>query len=137
MTTPSSAPPNLTLQELAKLCRSGPGENEPAPPACVSSKWAAASSAPINPNRAVSRPVSPMTRPATEDLDVLLTAGGLPDHLSLALSGRPALAPVRDLAVLDPYNRARWRFRWAALNEHIASLPSLKEHGSNRSRPHA
>ena len=41
----------------------------------------------------------------------------------------PALAPVRDLAVLDPYNPRSVAFQVAALNEHIASLPSLKEHG--------
>src|SRR6202022_4578003 len=45
-----------------------------------------------------------------EDLDVLLT-------------------PVRDLVVLDPYNPRSVAFQVAALNDHIASLPSLKEGG--------
>ena len=36
---------------------------------------------------------------------------------------------MRDLAVLDTYNPRSVAFQVAALNEHIASLPSLKEHG--------
>ena len=40
-----------------------------------------------------------------------------------------ALAPVRDLAVLDPYNPRSVAFQVATLNDHIAALPSLKEHG--------
>ena len=36
---------------------------------------------------------------------------------------------MRDLAVLDPYNPRSVALQVAALNEHIASLPSLKEHG--------
>ena len=56
-------------------------------------------------------------------------AGRLPDHLPLALSGRALLAPVRDLVVLDPYNPRSVAFQVAALNDHIAALPSLKEHG--------
>jgi uncharacterized alpha-E superfamily protein len=36
---------------------------------------------------------------------------------------------VRDLVVLDPYNPRSVAFQVAALNDHIASLPSLKEHG--------
>jgi len=41
----------------------------------------------------------------------------------------PLLAPVRDLAVLDPYNPRSVAFQVSALNDHIAALPSLKEHG--------
>jgi uncharacterized alpha-E superfamily protein len=41
----------------------------------------------------------------------------------------PILAPVRDLAVLDSYNPRSVAFQVTALNEHIAALPSLKEHG--------
>jgi uncharacterized alpha-E superfamily protein len=39
------------------------------------------------------------------------------------------LAPVRDLAVLDPYNPRSVAFQVQALNEHIASLPALRETG--------
>ncbi|MBR1191636.1 circularly permuted type 2 ATP-grasp protein [Bradyrhizobium sp. AUGA SZCCT0160] len=64
-----------------------------------------------------------------EDLDVLLTLVDCQiTYRSRYLVG-PALAPVRDLAVLDPYNPRSVAFQVAALNEHIASLPSLKEHG--------
>jgi uncharacterized circularly permuted ATP-grasp superfamily protein/uncharacterized alpha-E superfamily protein len=64
-----------------------------------------------------------------EDLDVLLTLVDCQiTYRSRYLVG-PSLAPVRDLAVLDPYNPRSVVFQVAALNEHIASLPSLKEHG--------
>jgi uncharacterized circularly permuted ATP-grasp superfamily protein/uncharacterized alpha-E superfamily protein len=64
-----------------------------------------------------------------EDLDVLLTLVDCQiTYRSRYLVG-PSLAPVRDLAVLDPYNPRSIAFQVAALNEHIASLPSLKEHG--------
>lgn len=64
-----------------------------------------------------------------EDLDVLLTLVDCQiTYRSRYLVG-PSLAPVRDLAVLDPYNPRSVAFQVAALNEHIASLPSLKEHG--------
>ena len=64
-----------------------------------------------------------------EDLDVLLTLVDCQiTYRSRYLVG-PALAPVRDLAVLDPYNPRSVAFQVGALNEHIASLPSLKEHG--------
>jgi uncharacterized circularly permuted ATP-grasp superfamily protein/uncharacterized alpha-E superfamily protein len=64
-----------------------------------------------------------------EDLDVLLTLVDCQiTYRSRYLVG-PSLAPVRDLAVLDPYNPRSVAFQAAALNEHIASLPSLKEHG--------
>jgi uncharacterized circularly permuted ATP-grasp superfamily protein/uncharacterized alpha-E superfamily protein len=64
-----------------------------------------------------------------EDLDVLLTLVDCQiTYRSRYLVG-PALAPVRDLAVLDPYNPRSVAFQVTALNEHIAALPSLKEHG--------
>jgi len=36
---------------------------------------------------------------------------------------------VRDLVVLDPYNPRSVAFQVFALNEHLASLPTLKEGG--------
>jgi len=64
-----------------------------------------------------------------EDLDVLLTLVDCQiTYRSRYLVG-PLLAPVRDLVVLDPYNPRSVAFQVAALNEHIAALPSLKEHG--------
>ncbi|QDW37632.1 hypothetical protein FFI89_010990 [Bradyrhizobium sp. KBS0727] len=64
-----------------------------------------------------------------EDLDLLLTLVDCQiTYRSRYLVG-PALAPVRDLAVLDPYNPRSVAFQVAVLNEHIAGLPSLKEHG--------
>ena len=64
-----------------------------------------------------------------EDLDVLLTLVDCQiTYRSRYLVG-PLLAPVRDLVVLDPYNPRSVAFQVSALNDHIASLPSLKEHG--------
>src|SRR5213595_441927 len=64
-----------------------------------------------------------------EDLDVLLTLVDCQiTYRSRYLVG-PSLTPVRDLAVLDPYNPRSVAFQVAALKEHIAALPSLKEHG--------
>lgn len=64
-----------------------------------------------------------------EDLDVLLTLVDCQiTYRSRYLVG-PALAPVRDLAVLDPYNPRSVAFQVGVLNGHIAELPSLKEHG--------
>jgi uncharacterized alpha-E superfamily protein len=64
-----------------------------------------------------------------EDLDVLLTLVDCQiTYRSRYLVG-PLLAPVRDLAVLDPYNPRSVAFQVQALNDHIAALPSLKEHG--------
>jgi len=64
-----------------------------------------------------------------EDLDLLLTLVDCQiTYRSRYLVG-PALAPVRDLAVLDPYNPRSVAFQVAVLNEHIAALPTLKEHG--------
>src|SRR5215475_12130302 len=64
-----------------------------------------------------------------EDLDVLLTLVDCQITYRSRYLVAPSLAPVRDLAVLDPYNPRSVAFQVAALNEHIAGLPSLKEHG--------
>jgi uncharacterized alpha-E superfamily protein len=40
-----------------------------------------------------------------------------------------ALAPVRDLVVLDPFNPRSVAFQVAALNEHLSQLPPLREDG--------
>src|SRR6476661_5284085 len=66
---------------------------------------------------------------AGEDLDILLTLVDCQiTYRSRYLVG-PLLAPVRDLVVLDPYNPRSVAFQVFALNEHIASLPTLKEGG--------
>ena len=65
----------------------------------------------------------------SEDLDILLTLVDCQiTYRSRYLVG-PLLAPVRDLVVLDPYNPRAVAFQVSALNEHIASLPTLKEGG--------
>src|SRR5712664_3735561 len=64
-----------------------------------------------------------------DDLDVLLTLVDCQiTYRSRYLVG-PLLAPVRDLVVLDPYNPRSVAFQVSALNDHIASLPTLKEGG--------
>jgi uncharacterized alpha-E superfamily protein len=70
-----------------------------------------------------------------EDLDLLLTLIDCQiTYRSRYLVG-PLLAPVRDLVVLDPYNPRSVAFQVFALNDHIASLPTLKE-GGLIERPH-
>jgi uncharacterized circularly permuted ATP-grasp superfamily protein/uncharacterized alpha-E superfamily protein len=70
-----------------------------------------------------------------EDLDLLLTLIDCQiTYRSRYLVG-PLLAPVRDLVVLDPYNPRSVAFQVSALNDHIASLPTLKE-GGLIERPH-
>jgi uncharacterized circularly permuted ATP-grasp superfamily protein/uncharacterized alpha-E superfamily protein len=65
----------------------------------------------------------------SDDLDVLLTLADCQiTYRSRYLVG-PLLAPVRDLVVLDPYNPRSVAFQVAALNDHIANLPALKENG--------
>jgi uncharacterized circularly permuted ATP-grasp superfamily protein/uncharacterized alpha-E superfamily protein len=65
----------------------------------------------------------------SEDLDTLLTLVDCQiTYRSRYLVG-PLLAPVRDLVVLDPYNPRSVAFQVFALNDHIASLPALKEGG--------
>jgi uncharacterized circularly permuted ATP-grasp superfamily protein/uncharacterized alpha-E superfamily protein len=64
-----------------------------------------------------------------EDLDLLLTLVDCQiTYRSRYLVG-PLLAPVRDLVVLDPYNPRSVAFQVQALNEHISSLPAIKESG--------
>src|ERR1700728_1820377 len=64
-----------------------------------------------------------------EDLDILLTLVDCQiTYRSRYLVG-PLLAPVRDLVVLDLYNPRSVAFQVSALNDHIASLPTLKEGG--------
>jgi uncharacterized circularly permuted ATP-grasp superfamily protein/uncharacterized alpha-E superfamily protein len=64
-----------------------------------------------------------------DDLDILLTLVDCQiTYRSRYLVG-PVLAPVRDLVVLDPYNPRSVAFQIESLNEHIASLPALKENG--------
>jgi uncharacterized circularly permuted ATP-grasp superfamily protein/uncharacterized alpha-E superfamily protein len=71
----------------------------------------------------------------SEDLDVLLTLVDCQiTYRSRYLVG-PLLPPVRDLVVLDPYNPRSVAFQVSALNDHIASLPTLKE-GGLIERPH-
>ena len=61
-----------------------------------------------------------------EDLDILLTLVDCQiTYRSRYLVG-PLLAPVRDLVVLDPYNPRSVAFQVFALNDHIASLPTLE-----------
>src|SRR5262245_18211183 len=64
-----------------------------------------------------------------EDLDVLLTLVDCQIPYRPRYLVAPMLAPVRDLAVLDPYNPRSVAFQVQALNEHIASLPALRESG--------
>ena len=72
---------------------------------------------------------------AGDDLDILLTLVDCQiTYRSRYLLG-PLLAPVRDLVVLDPYNPRSVAFQVFALNDHIASLPTLKE-GGLIERPH-
>ena len=64
-----------------------------------------------------------------EDLDILLTLVDCQiTYRSRYLVG-PLLAPIRDLVVLDTYNPRSAAFQIQALSDHIAALPSLKEHG--------
>jgi uncharacterized circularly permuted ATP-grasp superfamily protein/uncharacterized alpha-E superfamily protein len=65
----------------------------------------------------------------SDDLDILLTLVDCQiTYRSRYLVG-PLLAPVRDLVVLDPYNPRSVAFQVSALNDHVASLPTLKENG--------
>jgi uncharacterized circularly permuted ATP-grasp superfamily protein/uncharacterized alpha-E superfamily protein len=66
---------------------------------------------------------------AGEDLDILLTLVDCQITYRSRYLLAPLLAPVRDLVVLDPYNPRSVAFQVQALNEHIASLPALRESG--------
>jgi uncharacterized circularly permuted ATP-grasp superfamily protein/uncharacterized alpha-E superfamily protein len=65
----------------------------------------------------------------TEDLDILLTLVDCQITYRSRYLLAPLLAPVRDLVVLDQYNPRSVAFQVHALNEHIASLPALRESG--------
>ncbi|MGV3632864.1 MAG: circularly permuted type 2 ATP-grasp protein [Pseudorhodoplanes sp.] len=64
-----------------------------------------------------------------EDLDVML------DLIDCQITYRSrymtgiALAPVRDMAVLDPYNPRSVGFQLTTINDHLATLPALHEDG--------
>jgi len=64
-----------------------------------------------------------------EDLDVLLTLVDCQITYRSRYLVAPLLEPVRDLAVLDPYNPRSVAFQVQALTEHILSLPALRESG--------
>jgi uncharacterized circularly permuted ATP-grasp superfamily protein/uncharacterized alpha-E superfamily protein len=64
-----------------------------------------------------------------EDLDVLLTLVDCQITYRSRYLIAPLLAPVRDLVMLDPYNPRSVAFQAEALDDHIASLPALKENG--------
>jgi len=66
---------------------------------------------------------------SAEDLDVLLTLVDSQITYRSRYLLAPLLAPVRDLAVLDPYNPRSVAFQVDELNEHVAGLPSLHEGG--------
>jgi uncharacterized alpha-E superfamily protein len=70
-----------------------------------------------------------------DDLDILLTLVDCQITYRSRYLVAPLLAPVRDLVVLDPYNPRSVAFQVFALNDHIASLPTLKE-GGLIERPH-
>jgi uncharacterized circularly permuted ATP-grasp superfamily protein/uncharacterized alpha-E superfamily protein len=79
--------------------------------------------------RRAERAINAYDEAGGEDLDVLLTLVDCQiTYRSRYLVG-PLLAPVRDLVVLDPYNPRSVAFQVFALNDHIASLPTLKEGG--------
>src|SRR4051794_10874092 len=64
-----------------------------------------------------------------EDLDVLLTLIDCEITYRSRYLVAPLLAPVRDLAVLDPYNPRSVAFQLEVLNHHIAGIPALRETG--------
>src|SRR5262249_39961833 len=64
-----------------------------------------------------------------EDLDVLLTLVDCQITYRSRYLVAPLLAPVRDLAVLDPYNPRSVAFQVEALNAHVAGRPALRESG--------
>ena len=64
-----------------------------------------------------------------EDLDILLTLADCQITYRSRYLLVPLLAPVRDLVVLDPYNPRSVAFQVSVMHDHVASLPSLREHG--------
>jgi uncharacterized alpha-E superfamily protein len=65
----------------------------------------------------------------SEDLDILLTLVDCQITYRSRYLLAPLLAPVRDLVVLDQYNPRSVAFQVSSLNDHIASLPALRESG--------
>ncbi len=64
-----------------------------------------------------------------DDLDVMLDLiDSQITYRSRYVTGA-ALAPVRDMVLLDPFNPRSVAFQIAMINQHIASLPSLHEDG--------
>ena len=64
-----------------------------------------------------------------DDLDLLLDlADSQITYRARYLEGL-ALTPVRDLVMLDPFNPRSTAFQIAALQEHLAALPTLREDG--------
>jgi uncharacterized alpha-E superfamily protein len=66
---------------------------------------------------------------SVDDLDVLLDLiDSQITYRSRYLTGI-ALAPVRDMVLLDPYNPRSVGFQIETINQHIATLPALHEDG--------
>ncbi len=64
-----------------------------------------------------------------EDLDVMLDLiDSQITYRSRYMTGI-ALAPVRDMAILDPYNPRSVGFQLSAINDHLATLPTLQKDG--------
>ena len=64
-----------------------------------------------------------------EDLDILLTLVDCQITYRSRYLVAPLLAPVRDLAVLDPYNPRSVAFQVDGAERAYRGLPALKEHG--------
>jgi len=110
----------LTLQELASFAGLAQ-ENMTAPPAGASYDIGRPHRARHQHQRA-SRDNSPMTMPATRISIFLLTLVDSQITYRSRYLLAPILAPVRDVAVLDPYNPRSVAFQVTTLNEHIAAL---------------
>ncbi|MGE3302213.1 MAG: circularly permuted type 2 ATP-grasp protein, partial [Hyphomonadaceae bacterium] len=65
-----------------------------------------------------------------DDLDVLLDLIDSQIIYRSRYMAGPALAPVRDLAMLDPFNPRSAAFQIVELKEHLAKLPRLIEDGA-------
>ena len=74
------------------------------------------------------RHFGPANAPA-EDLDLLLDLIDSPITYRSRYMMGVALAPVRDMAVLDPYNPRSVAFQIERLNDHLSNLPSLSDDG--------
>lgn len=64
-----------------------------------------------------------------DDLDVLLDLIDSQIIYRSRYMAGPALAPIRDLALLDPYNPRSAAFQVHALREHLLALPRLRDDG--------